>query len=259
MAMNALKFTMVATLTIAANGSELKGVAGRGLFAGAIFSPIIPALYDKDTMSPNPASYMVRDFTSGMSGLPTLEETGFAHDVGRYNERRLAMYETDLFGASDPWANEGDARDIHVGIDVGGPAGTAVHAAASGVIHSCGYNAAPGDYGNVIVTEHYISGRRVWMLYGHLDAASTADKKPGDLVTQGEVLGALGNPSENGGWPPHVHFQLSLVEPETHDLPGVVSSAQHDEALTMYPDPRMVMGRLYEGDGLFQRAPLSHE
>ena len=90
-------------------------------------------------------------------------------------------------------------------------------------------------------------------------AASTADKNPGDLVTQGEVLGALGNPNENGGWPPHVHFQLSLVEPETHDLPGVVSSAQHDEALTMYPDPRMVMGRLYEGDGLFQRAPLSHK
>ena len=161
-------------------------------------------------MSPNPASYMVRDFTSEMSGLPTLEETGFAHDVGRYNERRLAMYETDLFGASDPWANEGDARDIHVGIDVGGPAGTAVHAAASGVIHSCGYNAAPGDYGNVIVTEHYISGRRVWMLYGHLDAAAAADK-PGDLVTQGEVMGAREQTRMVAGHP--VHFQLSLVEP----------------------------------------------
>ena len=150
MAMNALKFTMVATLTIAANGSELKGVAGRGLFAGAIFSPIIPALYDKDTMSPNPASYMVRDFTSGMSGLPTLEETGFAHDVGRYNERRLAMYETDLFGASDPWANEGDARDIHVGMMSGLQARQCTEPPAADTLVRL--QRVSGD-GNVIVTD----------------------------------------------------------------------------------------------------------
>ena len=50
-----------------------------------------------------------------------------------------------------------------------------------------------------------------------------------------------------------MHFQLSLIEPETHDMPGVVSTAQHAQALLDYPDPRMVMGEhLWEGDGLFE-------
>ena len=31
--------------------------------------------------------------------------------------------------------------------------------------------------------------------------------------------------------------------------PGVVSREQHEEALRRYPDPRMVLGPLYDGDG----------
>eukprot|EP00966_Prymnesium_polylepis_P148582 3432355-Prymnesium_polylepis.1 len=62
----------------------------------------------------------------------------------------------------------------------------------------------------------------------------------------------MGGVHENGGWPSHVHFQLSVVRPETHDMPGVVSASQHHAALKRYPDPRMVLGPLYEGDGLFE-------
>ena len=54
------------------------------------------------------------------------------------------------------------------------------------------------------------------------------------------------------GAPRQVHFQLSLLEPPTHDMPGVVSDSQHAEALRTYPDPRDVLGVLYEGDGLFE-------
>ena len=51
---------------------------------------------------------------------------------------------------------------------------------------------------------------------------------------------------ENGGWPiPHVHFQLSVKEPATHDMPGVVSAEQRDDARRDYPDPRLVLGPLY--------------
>ena len=35
-------------------------------------------------------------------------------------------------------------------------------------------------------------------------------------------------------------------------MPGVVASSQHAESLSIYPDPRMVLGPLYEGDGLFE-------
>ena len=163
------------------------------------------------------------------------------------------MYSTDLFGSADPWVGSAEGvRDVHVGIDVGGDVGLPVHSVAKCVVHSAGYNPAAGDYGHVVVTEQRLHGRRVWALYGHLSAASTAGKKPGDTIERGAVLGWLGDEHENGGWPSHVHFQLSLVEPDTHDMPGVVSNEQLKQALETYPDPRMVLGQLYEGEGLFE-------
>ena len=44
---------------------------------------------------------------------------------------------------------------------------------------------------------------------------------------------------------PHLHFQLSKVEPESHDLPGVVSIEDSAIALKLYPDPRFVLGSIY--------------
>ena len=43
-----------------------------------------------------------------------------------------------------------------------------------------------------------------------------------------------------------VHFQVSLIEPSTHDMPGVVNGAQREQALLDYPDPRLVTGPLYK-------------
>jgi len=55
----------------------------------------------------------------------------------------------------------------------------------------------------------------------------------------------MGEKHENGGWEPHVHFQLSLIEPKVPDLPGVVRRADREQALVDYPDPRLVLGALY--------------
>jgi hypothetical protein len=55
----------------------------------------------------------------------------------------------------------------------------------------------------------------------------------------------MGDKDENGGWDPHLHFQLSLIEPETHDMPGVVSPEDREQALRDYPDPRLVLGPIY--------------
>ena len=224
----------------------MKLVEGSGLFVGLLFHPIIPELQSQP--------YLVRDFTHGLEGQAVLSETEFMFDVGRYNERRQGgMYSTDLFRAADPWVEANGVRDIHIGVDVGGPVGTPVHAVCDGVIHCAGYNEADGDYGNVIVTEQMLNGHRVWMLYGHLSAESTAGKAPGDVIKSGTVIGWLGDRHENGNWPSHVHFQMSLEEPATHDMPGVVSSQQvRLGALETYPDPRMVLGPLYDGDGLIE-------
>jgi murein DD-endopeptidase MepM/ murein hydrolase activator NlpD len=67
----------------------------------------------------------------------------------------------------------------------------------------------------------------------------------GSQIKAGEMIARIGSEEVNGGWPPHVHFQLSFVEPETHDMPGVVSQEDREDALKVYPDPRLVLGLVY--------------
>ncbi len=156
--------------------------------------------------------------------------------IGRYDETRPAVYDQELFGSS---------RCLHIGIDLGGPVGTPVHGFSDGHILHRGLNPAPGDYGHVITTEHRWQDRPLYALYGHLSAASIALWQPGDAFRAGTVLGWLGDQAENGGWPPHVHFQLSWVRPTTHDLPGVVRPSERTSALARFPDPRLVLGPIY--------------
>jgi murein DD-endopeptidase MepM/ murein hydrolase activator NlpD len=178
-----------------------------------------------------PDEYEVRDFTSG-----DYSPSKYEFDIGRYDELRPGMYSTELFAGE---------RFLHVGIDIGGPVGTPCMAFMDGEISHFGYNPAAGDYGNVVITRHEIGGVLVWALYGHLDAASIEGKWVGQKVNAGEVIAWFGAFDENGGWDPHLHFQLSLVEPETHDLPGVVAPEDRMDALAIYPDPRNVLGPLY--------------
>ena len=164
-------------------------------------------------------------------------------DVGRYDEDRRGMYTSSLFDVDD----EENRRTIHVGIDIGGPVGVKVYSFVDGVIHRVGYNDAIGDYGYVIVVEHQISATsRCWALYGHLDAYSIKGKHTGQKIKKGEVIGRIGNTSENGGWTgSHLHFQIALHPPETHDMPGVVCLKDREDALLEYVDPRFVLGELY--------------
>ena len=69
--------------------------------------------------------------------------------------------------------------------------------------------------------------------------------KVGSQINAGELIAKVGSEEVNGGWPPHVHFQLSFIEPETYDMPGVVEKENRELALNIYPDPRLVLGSLY--------------
>ena len=178
-----------------------------------------------------PEEYTILDLSEGSWGRP---ETEFS--IGKYDEVRPNLYNTELFAGE---------RNVHMGIDIGGPTGTPCMAFMDGEISHFGYNPAAGDYGNVVITKHEIGSALVWALYGHLDAASIEGKRIGQKIEAGEVIAWFGDFDENGGWEPHLHFQLSLVEPETHDLPGVVASEDREKALRDYPDPRLVLGPLY--------------
>ena len=91
-----------------------------------------------------------------------------------------------------------------------------------------------------------------WALYGHLDrkGIKKLQKKQRigqQRVSKGECIGYVGDIDDNGGWiAPHVHFQLSIVEPiAQHDMPGAASVRDRNRALIQYPDPRYLLGPLY--------------
>ncbi len=189
-----------------------------------------------------PQEYWVFNFTRG----PADWKCPYEYQIGRYDEVRPGMYTTPLFGGE---------RDLHVGIDIGGPAGTEIHSFYEGKIHSFGINAEDGSYGPTIIIEYQLSWppspqndhpvRPVWVLYGHLSTDSLDGLESGMPVSKGQIVARMGKKSENGGWEPHVHFQISLIEPTKPDLPGVVRRSDREQALHDYPDPRLVLGPLY--------------
>jgi len=164
--------------------------------------------------------------------------------VGRYDELRPGLYQSELFQSQG-----GPARCVHVGLDLGSPAGTPVFAWADSELFAQGPLPAPGDYGHSVVLKTVLTlGSEVitlWSLYGHLSEASLSLHAVGDRVQRGAQIGALGSPHENGGWPPHLHFQLSWLPPHGHDMPGVVPQARRRRATWTFPDPRVVLGPLY--------------
>jgi len=191
---------------------------------GVSFSPVIHL----------PNEYEVYDFTAGYdSGRFRAGEYG----VGRYAERRPNMYSSDHF--------ERGARDIHVGIDIAAPVDEPVHAFYAGTVFLLGDNTLPQDYGPTLITRHTWLDQTVYALHGHLKRNVLADWNPGDTFDAGTELARVGSEDENGGWNPHLHFQLSLIEPWTHDLPGVVGEVDLAPALSAFPDPRLVLGPIY--------------
>lgn len=186
-----------------------------------------------------PADYEVYDFSHGYDATRARRS---AYGIGKYNEKRPQMYVSDLF---QPASSDADARDIHVGIDIAAPVGTLVHAFFAGRVFMTGINGAKGDYGGTVITEHVLAGFTLFALHGHLSHDSVIRRQPGEVIALGDPIGEVGPETENGGWNPHLHFQLSWKKPQTCDMPGVVSERDRAEALSLYPDPRLVLGSLY--------------
>ncbi|HNR75911.1 MAG TPA: peptidoglycan DD-metalloendopeptidase family protein, partial [Parvularculaceae bacterium] len=101
----------------------------------------------------------------------------------------------------------GEAKTPHSGVDVAAPAGTPIRAPADGIVRL-----AEGDMyfeGGLIFIDH---GQWLESAFLHL---SRIDVKPGDQVTAGQVIGAVGATGRATG--PHMHWSLKwmgiLVDP----------------------------------------------
>ena len=176
-------------------------------------------------------------FTSKTFAL--MKAAGARVGIGRYNEARL-LYTSDVFKSGD-----GERRTIHIGIDLFMKAGSPVFAPLDGVIHSFANNAAPLDYGPAIILQHEVDEGRIrfFTLYGHLSEESLEGLQPGLLIKHGDRIASIGAPPTNGGWPPHLHFQIICdMLGKEGDFPGVAPASQREVWLSICPDPNLILG-----------------
>lgn len=79
-------------------------------------------------------------------------------------------------------------------------------------------------------------------LYGHLARSSLTDLSVGAPVARGQRIGWIGGPAENGGWPPHVHFQLMVdMLGMRGDYPGACAPHEWQHWRRMCPNPDLVL------------------
>ena len=169
-----------------------------------------------------------------------IRRAGARVGVGRYDEPRL-VYTSAQFWHSN---NEYDERrTIHLGIDLFQEAGTPVYAPLDGVVHRLQKREQPLDYGGLIILRHEVDDVSFYTLYGHLSHASVDALQIGTVVLKGQRFASFGHSAENGGWVPHLHFQVLGDLLEDQEVPvGVAPASQRAVWLGICPDPNLILG-----------------
>ena len=140
--------------------------------------------------------------------------------LGYYHEPRL-IYAEPAFRKGPYKAS--NRRTVHLAVDAFAPDFTPMFAPLAGEVFVVENRTGHLDYGGVIILRHETpAGDAFYTLYGHLDPECCERLKPGDKIAKGEEFCRLGDHTMNGGWAPHVHFQLALTTKGIEaDWPGV--------------------------------------
>lgn len=168
----------------------------------------------------------------------TFQQEKFAHQIlyGGYLEKRNLYDGKALFSADE-------IRNIHLGVDFWEKAGTGIYCPRDGEIVVSHYNSAPGNYGGTLILKHQKSEGYFYSLYGHLSKISLRSNPLGKKIKQGEVFCWLGETHENGGYIPHLHFQLiNDFDESLTDYAGVCSSSQVSAYQKNCPNPELFLG-----------------
>jgi len=138
---------------------------------------------------------------------PALAATG-SYDL-EVAAKALLAFPVDGVNASAIWSGFGAERDggrrAHRGVDIFAPRGTPVLAATDGWVTGVGSTRVGG---NVIWMQPLFGNMRVY--YAHLHEQWV---EPGEFVTAGQPLGAVGNTGNAVTTPPHLHFGVYVRQP----------------------------------------------
>lgn len=160
------------------------------------------------------------------------------YGVGGYNEDRILYKRSEHF-------NGEEKRTIHLGIDIWGAAGSKVYIPIGGTVHSFAFNNNFGDYGATIILQHQLDTIVFHTLYGHVSLNDLTPLQKGKYISRGEILAHIGEPAENGDWPPHLHFQvIEDMRIKEGDYPGVCSISEREKYLLNCPDPDLILNMM---------------
>ncbi|MFW9863104.1 MAG: phosphotransferase, partial [Candidatus Thorarchaeota archaeon] len=156
------------------------------------------------------------------------------YGIARYNEARL------IYAGEQYLEPAGELRTIHIATDLIMEPGTQILAPLDGKVHSLKNNNLPLDNGPTIILEHNVgfTDDKFYTLYAHLTTGSLVGLNEGDEIKKGQVIANVGPYPENGGWPPHLHFQLIVdMLDRKGDFFGVAPASMRDVWLSICPDP----------------------
>ncbi len=180
-----------------------------------------------------------------------LQSNNCKYGIGGYNEDRILYKHSNHFKVSEsskvsPLGGDLEgARSIHLGIDIWANAGTKVFVPIGGIVHSFAFNNNFGDYGATIILQHQLDTINFHTLYGHLSLKDLVSLQQGKYISRGELLGHLGEPKENGDWPPHLHFQIIQdMRLQLGDYPGVCSISEREKYLHNCPDANLILNMI---------------
>jgi peptidoglycan LD-endopeptidase LytH len=210
----------------------------------ATFHPIIKIDKQKDTIIPfdftAANNEITEDLIADTSKFSTwinhkLQKENASFGIGGYNENRVLYQRSNLFAGEH-------ARTLHLGVDIWGAVGTAVYAPIGGMVHSFAFNDNFGDYGATIILQHNLETTSFHTLYGHLSLRDIENMREGKFITRGEIIGHFGAPTENGDWPPHLHFQIIQdMNLKEGDYPGVCTLNDAEKYLQNSPDSNLMI------------------
>lgn len=198
------------------------------------------------------ADYVVLDLSREsklLEGWPIGDQQDLGRRIGAQLQAKGAqigwggyMENRSLYEAYAHFGDATAARSLHLGIDLWAPVGHPVFAPLDGVIHSYAYNSGANNYGATIILEHLVDNDRFYTLYGHLSLRDLDGLAVGQPITKGQRLCHIGPEGENGGWWPHLHFQVILdIGHNQGDYPGVALPEEQEEWMEKCPDPGLLL------------------
>ena len=113
-----------------------------------------------------------------------------------------SIYPSDCRNITSPF--DDPTRTDHYGVDFACAGTWEIYASAAGTVTRSDYSSS---YGEVIYILHNINGQEYETVYAHLQTGSRTVSL-GDTVSQGQVIGIMGNTGDSSGQ--HLHFELHV-------------------------------------------------